>query len=131
MLTSDHGHQRQIAHWGTLFTIAYALCLDYSSPGAEFYDRQDSSSKAKLNTLFQLLGNAGRISNREKFKKLEDEIWQFKSYQIRMPCAFTSNRIVVVTHGFVKKGDDTPRAEIVRAKRILAEDLSVFGKWNT
>ena len=124
MLTSGRGAQRKIAYSGVVFTIAYALCSDYSSPGEEFYDQRSASDKAKLNALFELLGNTGRISNREKFKKLVDDIWEFKSYQIRTRCAFTASRIILVTHGFIKKGDDTPRAEIVRAKRILAEDSS-------
>lgn len=72
--------------------------------------------------LFKRLGDTGRIDHREKFKKLDGELWEFKSHQIRMPCAFRHPRLVVVTHGFIKKTGRIPPAEIARAERILNED---------
>lgn len=55
--------------------------------------------------LFRVLGDTGRISNEEQFKKLQDEFFEFKAFQLRLPCYHAPGRRgrVVVTHGFIKK----------------------------
>jgi len=114
---------RPVAYSGERFTVAYARCLDQTAPGEEFYDELDDTNKAKLNKLFEFLGNHGKISNKEKFKKIEGtEFYEFKSFQIRMPCFFSRGQLVIITHGFVKKGDKIPPAQIKRAERIKEED---------
>jgi hypothetical protein len=114
---------RPVAYPGQRFTIVYAISADQQSPGEEFYDGLSDSDKAKLNKLFEVLGDHGKISNKEKFKKIEDtEFFEFKSFQIRMPCFFSPGQLVIITHGFVKKGDKIPPAEIRRAERIKKED---------
>src|SRR5579862_9364004 len=107
---------RSIAYAGTSFTIAFATCVDGSRPALDFYNGLDDTDKAKMNTLFRYLGDQGRIANREKFKKVEDELWEFKSHQIRMPCMFSEDRTVIVSHGFIKKGGKIPPQHIKRAR---------------
>jgi hypothetical protein len=75
-----------------------------------------------MQVLFKRLGDEGRISNREKFKPIENtEFWEFKSFQIRMPCYFRQDRRVVITHGFLKKGDNIRRGDLIRATNIKNE----------
>ena len=56
------------------------------------------------------------------FKKLlgTQEIWecriQLGSNAYRILCFFTENSVVVLTHGFVKKTQKTPKAEIGKAE---------------
>jgi hypothetical protein len=101
----------------------YAVAADGTSPGEQFYEGLGDTDKAKLNKLFEVLGDLGRISNKEKFKKIEgSEFFEFKSFQIRMPCFFQDGGVVVITHGFIKKGDKISSAEIRRAERIKEED---------
>ena len=60
------------------------------------------------------------------FKKLRDEIWEFRtrhgSLQIRLFAFWdktdSQKTLVVATHGFIKKTDKTPTNEIERAKNI-------------
>jgi hypothetical protein len=114
---------RPIAFKGARLTIVYAVCSDHTRPGEEFYDGLGDGDKAKLNKLFEHLGDHGKISNREKFKKIENtNFFEFKSFQIRMPCFFRQGRLVIITHGFRKKDDKIPPAEIRRAERIKEED---------
>jgi phage-related protein len=82
--------------------------------------------KAKLMQLFRMLGDNGNHSNREKFGDLGDGLFEFKSFQIRMPYAYAENekRLILITHGFWKKRDKAPRAEIERARKILREDAA-------
>lgn len=114
---------RPTAYPGAKFTIAFAVCEDGSSPGEEFYDSLSDPDQAKVLKIFQYLGDQGDCFNRKKFKKIGDGFFEFKSHQIRMPCWFECDRVVVITHGFRKKGDDIPRGELQRAERIRSEDL--------
>ena len=114
--------ERVFAYAGSQFVVAYAICSDGGMPGLDFYNGLSPSDKAKVTALFQRLGEHGRIESREKFRKIDDELWEFKSFQIRMPCAYRPGRLVLVTHGFIKKRDATPPTEIQKAKRILQED---------
>lgn len=74
--------------------------------------------------LFNKLGEQGWIANKEHFKKIEGtEFFEFKNFQIRMPCYFLPGNLVVITHGFRKKGERIPPSEIDRAARIKEEDI--------
>jgi hypothetical protein len=115
---------RLIAYSGCALTVAFAVCQNGESPGEEFYDGLDEKDQAKMLKLFVRMGDVGRIANRENFKKIENDLWEFKNHQIRMPCFFRPGKILVVTHGFIKKGDAIPRPQIERAYRIQQEDIA-------
>jgi len=90
-------------------------------PALEFLRELTEEDQVKLQALFNWLGANGEIKNRQKFKKVDSDIWEFKSYQIRMLCFFVPGRRVIVTHGFIKKQDGIPPREIKRAKSIRDE----------
>jgi len=119
---------RRVAYKGSKFTIAFAQ-TGSGCPAGEFFDALEDSDKAKLMALFRLLGDQGRISNPEKFGSLGDGLYEFKSFQIRMPFAYARHerRLVIISHGFIKKRDKAPKEEIERARRILEEDERVAG----
>lgn len=62
----------------------------------------------------------------ELFKKLNDEIWEFRTLyqglQYRLLAFWdktgTENTLVVSTHGFVKKRSKVPESEIQRAQQL-------------
>ncbi|MGD0013175.1 MAG: type II toxin-antitoxin system RelE/ParE family toxin [Bryobacteraceae bacterium] len=115
--------ERVTAYRGQVFTIAFARLKSGQSPGAEFYDALSLEDKAKLDNLFRLLADHGRIANDEKSGVLDKGLFEFKSFQIRMPYAYASERgLILITHGFYKKKDKAPKEEIGRARRILKED---------
>jgi phage-related protein len=80
--------------------------------------------KAKLMALFQIAGDHAQFYNPEKFGDLGNGLFEFKSFQLRMPFVYAKNkrRLILVTHGFIKKKDKTSREEITRAWRIFEED---------
>lgn len=117
---------RPIAYRGRVFTIAYAVERSGRSPGQEFFDGLSLQDQAKFMRLFTLLADQGKITNPEKFGDLGDGFREFKSFQVRMPCRFVAGGMVLITHGFRKKKDKAPRAEIDRAKRIFQEDSERF-----
>jgi phage-related protein len=115
---------RKIAYKGAKFAIAFAREKSGSCPACEFFDGLAPLDKAKLIALFQIAGDHGKFYNPEKFGDLGGGLFEFKSFQIRMPFAYAEKErgLILITHGFVKKKDKTPKEEIERAWRIYKED---------
>lgn len=119
---------RTVAYQGGKYRIEYARVNNGTSPGLDFFDGLSKIDQAKLSALFKMAGE-GNFHNKEKFGDLGDGLFEFKSFQIRMPYSYRKRdrAVIVVTHGFIKKRDKTPKEEIARAKRILEEDQASSG----
>ena len=83
--------------------------------------------------LFRIAGDLGKFRNPEKFGDLGGGMYEFKSFQIRMPFAYAKNErgLILITH-FQEKGQDA-EGRIARAWRIYEEDqppvrLAIAGK---
>lgn len=115
---------------GAFFTIRALELSDGSSPAADFLAGLDRSDRRKLDVLFEMLGQTGRISNKEKFKKLEgtDGIFEFKSFQIRIPCFFTPDKEVLLCFGLIKKQDRYKSEEIQRAENYRKQYVEHRGR---
>jgi len=118
------GAERKLAFHGKMFRIAFARDRDGAFPAEEFFDQLPNADKAKMDSLFRILGENGKHSNPEKFGDLGGGLYEFKSFQIRMPFAYAKNErgLILITHGFRKQKDKAPPSEIARARRILEED---------
>jgi phage-related protein len=116
--------ERKVAYQGAVFAIAFAREKNGDCPACEFFDGLSLLDKAKLMALFQIAGDYGKFHNPEKFGDLGDGLYEFKSFQIRMPFTYAKNErgVILITHGFIKKKDKTPKEEITRAWRIYHED---------
>lgn len=76
-----------IFYRGPVRAIEAAVLRDGSMPARDFVESCRDSDQAKLFVLFKMLGDTGRIPNREKFKRIEGgDFFEFKSFQIRLPC---------------------------------------------
>ena len=86
-------------------------------------DAQPLPVQQKFASLFKWMGDHGRIFNERKFKHLtgSDQIFEFKSGDGRVLCFFFTGKRIVLTHGFKKKGDNTPKGEIEMAEKIKIE----------
>ena len=68
--------------------------------------------------------------DRELFKKLNDNIWEFRTryqgmtYRLLSFRDNDSGRLVVATHGFIKTTQKTPANEIARAEALRKEYLN-------
>jgi phage-related protein len=115
---------RRVAYQGAVFAVAFAREKSGACPACAFFDGLSLLDKAKLMALFQIAGDHGKFHNPEKFGGLGDGLYEFKSFQIRMPFAYAKNErgLILITHGFIKKKDKTPKEEITRAWRIYNED---------
>ena len=115
---------RRVVYQGAVFAISFARETSGACPACEFFDGLSLLDKAKLMALFQIAGDHGKFHNPEKFGDLGEGMYEFKSFQIRMPFAYAKNERgqILITHGFIKKKTKTPKEEITRAWRIYNED---------
>lgn len=93
--------QARVEFDGRQRMIASILLADGSNPAGEFLDALGDGDRAKIDTLFEMMGDCGEIRNREKFKKLQGtkSLFTFKSFQIRIPCFMGKNRVVYLLFG--------------------------------
>ena len=90
----------------------------------EFLDTLDEKAKEKI---FYNIDKSKYVNDPEIFKKLDNEIWEFRTiYNKTYYRVFSfwdktekTETLVVATHGIVKKTEKIPKGEIERAKAIM------------
>jgi len=113
-----------IIYEGEKYTIEAAICSNGSIPSKNFIKDLPKNGRAKINALFKRFADIGEIRDTRKFKKLKGfDLFEFKCVplQIRILCYFTKGRLIILTHGFYKKENETKKSEIKRAIRIKNE----------
>ncbi len=88
-----------------------------------FIQTLDEKSKRKI---FYNLRIAEQTNDPELFKKLNNDIWEFRTKflgkQIRLLSFWDKTdkieTLVIVTSGFIKKSKNTPKSEIDKSERI-------------
>jgi len=94
---------------------------------------QSLDNKAREKILFNLW-KVKRSLDPELFKKLSDQIWEFRTKyqkkQFRLLAFWdkrdNKNTLVICTHGFIKKTQKVPRKEIEKATKIMNEFLNAL-----
>ena len=76
---------------------------------------------ARMTALFDRVARNGPRQGTAKCHKTQDDIWELIQGSLRILFAHDGNRLILCTSGFVKKSQKTPKKEIKRAERILAE----------
>src|SRR5690554_6296265 len=92
----------------------------------DFMAKIDPKSKKKI---YYNIDKAKLSNDPELFKKIDDKIWEFRTkyngLQFRLLAFWdktdTSETLVLATHGIIKKTDKVPKADIAKAKKIMAE----------
>ena len=97
--------------------------VQFLEEATEFLDSLDEKSRDKIIYNIQ----KARLSNdKELFKKLKDEIWEFRTlfnknhYRLFAFWDKTgiTETVVISTHGLIKKTDKTPSGELEKAEKI-------------
>jgi phage-related protein len=90
----------------------------------EFFDELEANlvkdRDRMLNLLEEVAVNGPPKHNIEASRPLEGGIYEFKRGSLQVLWFYDSGRVIICTHGFVKKGQKTPRQEIDTAKRYMA-----------
>ncbi|MGO9175694.1 MAG: type II toxin-antitoxin system RelE/ParE family toxin [Desulfobaccales bacterium] len=91
-------------------------------PAKKFLNGLSKEERAKILRVIRRQADEAKLTNMEQFKKIEGEdFFEFKNFQIRMPCYFHRDSRLILTHGFIKKEPRIRPEEIERMKRIRDE----------
>jgi phage-related protein len=107
-----------IAYQGDEFTIEWYFDSKGKSSALEYYNGLPLHQKAKLEYLFRMLGDTGKIRSEEKFRHEGDQIYAFKPMPDRFLCFFYRGSKVIVTNAFEKKQDKMPAREKEKALKL-------------
>lgn len=101
----------------------YEFRVEFLEEAKGFMDKLDEKARDKI---FYNIWKSRSTNDKELFKKLQDEIWEFrtkynKSY-FRLFAFWDktdkSDTVVISTHGLIKKTDKIPKSEIERAENL-------------
>jgi len=107
--------------------------VEFLEEVAEFLNRLDEKVRDKI--IYNI--TKARFSNdKELFKKLTDEIWEFRTlfnkthYRLFAFWDKSENAqtVVISTHGLIKKTDKTPQADLDKAERLRKKYFELKGK---
>ena len=105
-------------------TIDYCDDANGRKPVEEFIDGLDLKMQVKVFGNLALLEQYGNRLSMPFSQHLEDGIYELRTSQgnniTRVLYFFLTNKRILLTHGFTKKTQKTPRREIERAKQIRA-----------
>ena len=103
------------------FEVEYYKKADGTFPAEEFILSQDKKMRAKLFRLLELLEIKGNELREPYSKSLGDGIYEIRAKQgsdiSRVLYFFVIEKKVILTNGFVKKTQKTPKSEIETAKK--------------
>ena len=99
-----------------------------TEPVAEFIDSQPAKMAAKIMWTISLLEDNVPSLRMPYSEHLQDGIFQLRTQVgsdiTRVLYFFIVGKKAILTHGFVKKTQDTPPSEIERAQKYMEEYLS-------
>lgn len=107
----------------------YKFRVDFLDDAKEFLDGLDEKARQKI---IYNIWKSRSINDKELFKKLQDEIWEFRTkynkFYYRLFAFWDKtgkeDTVVISTHGLIKKTDKIPKAEIEKAERLREKYLA-------
>ncbi len=101
----------------------YKFRVDFLEEAKQFLDGLDEKARNKI---VYNIWKARSTNDKELFKKLQDEIWEFRTkynktyYRLFAfwDKADKTDTVVISTHGVIKKTDKIPKSEIDKAESL-------------
>jgi len=119
--------ERPIIYHGKIFTIEWFENESGKSQVRAFYESLSNQDRAKVLSLFERMGDIGKIYDKTKFRHERGEIYAFKPQHHRfLSCFYKGQRIIVLT-GFTKKSKKIPAKELIRAQDYFKEFQKMEG----
>jgi phage-related protein len=108
----------RLVHAGQVLCLEFYVTPSGDAPAEEWLEQLPLQMQHKFAALLSRMGDTGKIWNERKFKHLTetDQIYEFKVDDGRVLCFFFVGKRLILTHGFRKRGDKTPKREIERAE---------------
>ena len=114
-----------------MYTVEYYEQQNGERPVQTYLVGLNTKLRAKTAYMIDLLEKNGALLREPDSKHLEDGIFElrtrFGSDSGRVLFFFFVGEKIVLTHGFLKKTNKTPRREIKRAKRFRSDYLKRVG----
>ena len=85
-----------------------------------YFEECDDTTQASLLHLAKIIGDVGRIYNKEKFtiEDKKNKIYCFKPRQERFFCFFLIGREIIISSAYTKKRQKLDRNELKKAIKI-------------
>ena len=106
----------RLVYYGAVFRIEFYVAPNRAAPAEAWLEQLPIGGQQKFAALFARMGDTGKIWNERKFKHLTETDQIFEVEADRILCFFFIGRRLILTHGFRKAGDKTPKREIDRAE---------------
>ncbi len=100
-----------VIYSGERFVVEWFYNEDGNSDAFTYFEELDRVQKQKFLHLVKRMGDAGKISDKTKFRNEGDKIYAFKPKPDRFLCFFFKGRKIIVTNAFEKKQDKLPKTE--------------------
>ncbi len=107
--------EKFIVHEGEEFTIEWYFDSRGKSNAFEYFQDLTFNRKKKAAYLFELLGETGKVFNKEKFRYEGDQIYAIKPSPDRFLCFFFDGGKIIVTNAYEKKSAKMPVKEKQKA----------------
>ena len=109
------------------FEIVFYKTASGDTPVEDFLDSLNDKMRAKMLLSIRIIKEYGFMTRLPYSEELEDGIFELRAKAgsdiSRILYFFVLGRRIVLTNGFIKKTQKTPRSEIERAKRYRADFL--------
>lgn len=111
----------------------YKFRIEFLDEAKGFLDSLDEKAREKI---IYNIWKARSTNDKELFKKLQDEIWEFRTkYNKTYYRLFAfwdktekTDTVVISTNGLIKKTGKTPKGEIEKAERLRQLYLDIKNK---
>jgi phage-related protein len=100
--------------------IEWAFDARGRQPARQVFHGLPAAERSRVMSVLRQFEAEGSIVNRQRFKKLTGELWEFKRFQTRLLGAFRPGERFVISHVLVKKSDLLPRTAVKLAQTALA-----------
>jgi phage-related protein len=100
--------------------------VEFLEDAKQFIDELDEKAREKI---FYNIWKASITNDKELFKKLQDEVWEFRTkfsktyYRLFAFWDKTAKEdtVVISTHGLIKKTGKVPKGEIEKARKLMEQ----------
>ena len=85
----------------------------------DFIENLPAADQKKILALLKRSADHGPPANIEKFRHLRNGLYEFKTFGVRIFCLLQKGRIIILTHGALKKRQKGDPDEYEKAFRLL------------
>lgn len=119
-----------VAYDGDELTIEWYFTDAGKSEALDYFNDLSIDRKRKIAYVLEVLGENGKIFNKEKFRNEGDQIYAIKTSEDRFLCFFFDGAKVIVTNAYTKKSAKMPIREKQKALKAKQDYINRI-KWGT